>query len=392
MESFGVVVRRAMDEHGWSLRATARATHYDPGYLSRVLRGVRRPTPDLARRLDDVLALDGALTALVEMENVGPLPSLPLPTLSPDPDLYDRLTAVVEHPRRVDEHAVAWLEKCLAEHRRAEDTLGSGPVLAVVRAQLDTVAGLTRDVRTPALRDRLVSLAAQYGQFMAWLCNDQQDKGAALAWYDRAHGWAVEAADPSMAATTLSMKAHIAWSMRDGAGCLRLGEAARWHDQRTSRGVAGMATQMQARGHALLGEADAARRLLDEAEAVIRDASQRPEDEPDWMYFYGDTWFLAQRGMVELDLGAGEQAADMIGRALAELPSTYRRDRAWFQACLARAHLLSDDLEAATSTGLATVTDAHAVNPYAVGELKGVASAASTRSTRIARDLVDALR
>lgn len=388
MTTFGAIARRAMDDRGWSLRQTARAVSYDPGYLSRVLRGIRRPSPELARHLDRVLGLDGALVAFVA-ENAVPVPTLPLPSLAPDPDLYDRLTAVVEQPQRVDEQAVGWLETCLAEHRRAEDTLGSGPVIGVVRAQLDTVATLGRAARPP-LRDRLVSLAAQYGQFVAWMCNDQQAKGAALAWYDRAHGWAMEAADAQMAATTLSMKAHIAWSVGDGAGCVRMGQAARWHDGQTSSGVSGMATQMQARGHALLGEATVARRLLDAAEISIRNASN--DDEPDWLYFYGDTWFLAQRGMIELDLGAGERAADMISRALAGLPETYRRDRAWYRACLAKAHALTGDLEAATATATATVGDARAVNPYALDELASVTSTASAASVRGARDLVDALR
>ncbi|MEV6817924.1 XRE family transcriptional regulator [Nocardiopsis dassonvillei] len=392
MTEFSQRAREALRDKGLSVRGAARAVNYDHGYLVRVLGGKQAPSPKLAAALDDLVCAGGGLAALATAPQPRmPVPSLKLPTLAPDRELYERLTAIVEHPRRVDSHAVEWLERCLAEHRRAEDTIGSGPVIGVVRAQLDTVADLGREART-GVRDRLVSLAAQYGQFMAWLCNDQGDKPAALAWYDRAHGWAMEAADANMAATTLSMKAHIAWSVGDGPSCVRLGEAARWHDGHTSRGIAGMAEQMRARGHALLSEPDAARKSLDEAETLIRTASERPEDEPDWMYFYGDTWFLAQRGMVELDLGEGERAVDMLSRALEGLPEHYRRDRAWYRACLAKAHTVAGDLDAAAEVTRDTAGDALAVNAYAVDELRDVAVTVTKRVPRVGRDLVDALR
>ena len=345
----------------------------------------------MAEALDRHRSADGKLRALAApVERPLPVPVLPLPELAPDRDLYERLTAVVEHPRRVDERTVEWLERCLAEHRRAEDELGSGPVIGVVRAQLSTVAELGRHAR-PVIRDRIVSLAAQYGQFMAWLCNDQKDKPAALAWYDRAHGWAVEAGDGNMAATTLSMKAHIAWSVGNGPQCSRLGHAARWYDGRTTPGIAGMAEQMSARGHALTADTESARRSLDEAEALIRRASEHPEDEPDWMYFYGDTWFLAQRGMVELELGNGTRAVDMLTRALDGLPEHYRRDRAWYRACLAKAHALAGDLEAAAGVGIAAAPDSLAVNAYATDELRSIADTVTDRSPRTGRDFTEAL-
>jgi len=44
-----------------------------------------------------------------------------------------------------------------------------------------------------------------------------------------------------------------------------MAQAARWYDRQVTPGVQGMAAQMEARGHALAGDAGAARRLLDEA-------------------------------------------------------------------------------------------------------------------------------
>ncbi len=319
-----------------------------------------------------------------------PVPAVALPSLAPDPDLYERLTRAVREPRRVDEATVRWLERCLAEHRRVEDTTGSRPLLPVVRAQLAAVAELAHGAGG-ALGERLVGLAAEYAQFVAWMCQDSGNLAAGLAWYDRAHAWALEAGDARLAATTLSMRAHQAWSIGDGPACVRLAEAARLHDGRTTPGVQGMAAQMAARGHALMGEADAARALLDEAERLIARATERPEDEPAWMYFYDAGWFAMQRGMAEIELGAGDRAVPLLEAGLSRLPEAFRRDRAWFGSCLAKAYLLKGDADAAAGTALRYAGDAVAVNAYAVRTLRDVASA--LRDTRLpaVRDLDDLL-
>ncbi|MGW2146083.1 hypothetical protein ACWCOT_17385 [Nonomuraea bangladeshensis] len=192
--------------------------------------------------------------------------------------------------------------------------LGSSPLLPVVRAQLDAVTVLAQGTPGP-LAQRVVGLLGQYAQFVAWMCQDSGDHAAALAWYDRSHGWALEAGDGALAATTLNMRAHLAWSIGEPLRCVRLAEAARWYDGRTTPGVQGMAAQMAARGHAEMGEAQAARRLLGEAEELIRAASEHPEDEPPWMYFYDDGWFDMQRGMAELALGDGRRAVRFLDAA-----------------------------------------------------------------------------
>ncbi|MFC5820255.1 helix-turn-helix domain-containing protein [Nonomuraea harbinensis] len=342
-----------------------------------------------------------------------PVPALALPSLAPDADLYERITRAIEQPRRVDVATVQWLEHCLAEHRRVEDTIGSRPLLPLVHAQLSTVADLARGARGQ-LADRAVAVLAQYAQFIAWMCHDSRQPAAALAWYDRSHAWAIEAGDSRLAAaalawydrshawaieagdsrlaaTTLNMRAHQAWSLGDPHRCVRLAEASRWHDGRTTPGVQGMAAQMAARGHAQMGDANAARTMLGQAEDLIRHAVERPEDEPPWMYFYDEDWFLMQRGMAELELGDGRRATDYLQRGLSSLPKSYRRDRAWYGACLARAHILQGDAEAATAIAKEVVLDAVAVNTYAVTELRHAAHDLTKVGASGAKAIEDAL-
>ncbi|WP_285776736.1 XRE family transcriptional regulator [Microtetraspora sp. NBRC 13810] len=323
-----------------------------------------------------------------------PVPALALPSLAPDPDLYERITRAIQDPPRVDLATVQWLEHCLAEHRRVEDTIGSRPLLPLVHAQLSTVADLARGARG-ALADRAVATLAQYAQFIAWMCHDSRQHAAALAWYDRSHAWAIEAGDASLASTTLNMRAHQAWSLGDPHRCVRLAEASRWHDGRTTYGVQGMAAQMAGRGYAQLGEANQARTRLAEAEDLIRAAAEHPDDEPPWMYFYDEGWFLMQRGMTELELGDGRRAAEFIERGLSTLPESYRRDRAWFGACLARAHILQGDAEAATAIATHVAPDAVAVNAYAVTELHRAAhelSAAGASGAKVIKDSLTSVK
>lgn len=319
-----------------------------------------------------------------------PIAAFALPSLVPDPELYERITRVIGEPRRVDVETVEWLERCLAEHRRAEDTMGGRPLMPVVRAQLATVTELARGTSgTPG--DRMVSMAGQYAQFLAWMCQDAGDLAAALAWYDRSHGWALEAGDAALASTTLNMRAHLAWSVGDAQRCVRLAEASRWHDGRTTLGVQGMAAQMAARGYAQMGEAKVARSLLGEAEELIKSAAERPDDEPPWMYFYGEGWFFMQRGMAELELVDGRRAVPLLERGLSELPESYRRDRAWFGTCLARAHAMAGEAEAATETALGVAPDATAVNAYAVRDLRKVVKLLDRMRAPGARDLQEVL-
>ena len=61
MADFAAEVRRLMAERGMSLRGLAKASNYDPSYLSKVLSGHKPSSPYLAARLDDTLGADGTV-------------------------------------------------------------------------------------------------------------------------------------------------------------------------------------------------------------------------------------------------------------------------------------------------------------------------------------------
>ncbi|MBB5774425.1 XRE family transcriptional regulator [Nonomuraea jabiensis] len=362
--------------------------------LTRMIRGWERGDhyPSERYRLLYARALNTTEAGLFDLDErpAVPVPALPLESIAPDLDLYERITRTLQDPRRIDQGTVDWLATCLAEHRKVEDTIGSHPLLGIVRQQLGIVVELAQSARG-GIADTVVDLAAQYAQFVAWMSLDIDDQAAALAWYDRAHDWALEIGDVDMATTTLSMKAHQAWSAGNARRTVRLAEAARWHDGRVTPGVRGMATQMAARGHALAGEARPARTLLDQAEALIRQAAERADDEPAWMYFYDETWFRLQRGMTELHLSNWPKAADLLAAGLANLPASYKRDRAWYGSCLANAHAEAGDARASLDVGLPVVEDAVKLNRHAHKELVNVQALLRERRSPHADTLAEAL-
>ncbi|MBC9727668.1 helix-turn-helix transcriptional regulator, partial [Streptomyces sp. TRM68367] len=192
--------------------------------VSDIERGRRRVTSvEVRQRAVDGLGIPSRLRSggASSVPDRSPVAGLVSPEAGPDEDLLARVTSVVDASRRVDAPTLDWLDRLLAEHRRAEDHIGSRPLVDVMRQQLRTAVDLYAGAPGP-LADRVVRLAAEHAQFLAWMAQDQAQTAAALAWYDRSHEWALEAGDANMAATTLSMKAHMAWSGGRGSRCVRL--------------------------------------------------------------------------------------------------------------------------------------------------------------------------
>jgi transcriptional regulator with XRE-family HTH domain len=142
MDSFAKALAVLLDQRGISANALARQIPCNRALISRFRNGTQQPSVRLAQRCDEVLSAGGELAALAQGPAALPVPGLALPGLAPDADLYARITRALEDPERADLATVHWLERCLDEHRRIEDTIGGRPLVAVVREQLRVVADL----------------------------------------------------------------------------------------------------------------------------------------------------------------------------------------------------------------------------------------------------------
>jgi tetratricopeptide (TPR) repeat protein len=201
-----------------------------------------------------------------------------------------------------------------------------------------------------------VQLLGEYHQFAGWMGEDIGDHIVSTAHYDRAMDAATETGDENMVTSVLSMKSHLAWSMRDAARAVGLAAAGSRRTASVSRGVLSLVTQQEARGYALDGDAERVNRLLDRTEQLALDAAEQPENEPPWVYFADPGRVLFQRGVAYVELGRHADAAELFRAARARLAPSYRRDHGRYAANLALASALDGQVDDATAAGREAVT------------------------------------
>jgi transcriptional regulator with XRE-family HTH domain len=227
-----------------------------------------------------------------------------------DPDEQVRIADLRTRPRMVDRAALRSLATMLAEQRRLEDVAGAGPLVQPMRAQLRLVENIVIDARGD-IRADVVRIGGQYAQFTAWLHASLGEPRAAQYFYDRATEWALEADDPHMVATALSMKGHVAYRQGQVNSMLGLSRAAQ-RDKRQSPGVRALAVQQEARARALMGDRETTERRLDDAFVLAEQSVAHPEDEPPWVYFYSPEYLMMQRGRAYRYLGRFNDAAELL--------------------------------------------------------------------------------
>jgi transcriptional regulator with XRE-family HTH domain len=292
-------IRAARLASGLSLREVARRAFLNPGYLSQIERGDRRPSRDLLRRLSDVLDVDLSPTAP---------PSEPVAA-------------------RLSREALTSPGTVLAAQRRLEDTIGAAPLIVPTGAQLRHVTNMIIDARG-RLRREALAVGQQWAQFAAWLRIATGDYPDAERCLDRASDWALEIDDPNMISTVLNLRGYVAWKLGRYGAMLSLSEAAQ-RDRRATPGLMAIACQQEARAHALLGDAEATDRKLDHAIECAQAAD--PRAEPPWVYFYGVDYLRLQRGRAYRYLGRRTKAAELLSAGLDALPVEMRGSE-WAQS------------------------------------------------------------
>jgi transcriptional regulator with XRE-family HTH domain len=234
---------------------------------------------------------------------------------------------------RTDLRTADWIGEVLAQHRRAEDEVGGRDLWPVVRSQLDAVTRLIPGTAGPAA-DRLMLLAAEHAHWLSWVAAQNGRPGAALAWIDLAHGWAVDGGDADMASWAHRIRAYYSLSHGDPVRALRTAEAGRFAVG-LSPAAASAATHQAAIAAAALSERDRARRLADEAYQL---ALQVPDeaDRPGWLYWLDPARAQLQAADAAYACQDWEAAAEGIRTALPDMGG-YPRDRAYYQARMEQA-------------------------------------------------------
>ena len=296
MSTFGGELCRLLAERGMSQRELARRANYDCGFVNKLCRGTRPATSAVAARLDAVLDAGGALVASVNRRQVlaGAAAIAGSSLLgSLDADDRERLAWAQRHPRRVDQAAVESLADVLAAQRRAEDALGSAVMIRPVTAQLTAIEDLVTGARGQ-VRHAVVDVAMQWSEFVAWLHTSVRDFPAARTMWRQTLELAIEADDATMTATVLRFSAYMAWLAGQPGSLIGLAQAAQ-RDRRAAVSQRAFSASLEARGHAMTGDEQAAERKLGEAAELGTQLGQRLV-EP-WSYWYSPGWLECQSGI-----------------------------------------------------------------------------------------------
>lgn len=368
---FGTELRRLRRVAGLSLSGLAREVHYSKGHLSKIETGAKPVNISLARRCDALLCADGRLAALV-----------PTPAKTGKDDIVDSFgqngqavwtmtlgpngtSGFAPIPRRdVLITGAATMLGLSASHgsltaaARSETTLQSFHLLFDQTRQLgqkvspsvvlSSVITYTHNLRELAVaaperaRPGLLLLAARYAEYAGWMSQESGQDDAALWWTAQAVEMAAEAGDNNLAAYALVRRALITLYRGDPIQTVELARQAQ-ADPTVPARIRGLAAQREAQGHALGGDYDRCRHLLDEA-ARLLDAAEPCGGPTVGTSTVADPVTMAT-GWCLHDLGRSREAAGILDRELTRVPRSAIRARARFGARRALAYACAGEVE-----------------------------------------------
>jgi transcriptional regulator with XRE-family HTH domain len=269
MAEFAAEVRRLMAERGMSLRGLAKASNYDPSYLSKVLSGHKPSSPYLAARLDDALNAGGMIRDAAQ---------------EPPP----RRAGKASNQQRKPSGAVEALQVAMTGDPAGQDIGADGlaelvlhyahglavaPSAAVYGELLSarSFAGTLLGRSAPRQRPDLTVTAGWLSSLLAISAADLGDHAAAVVWCADTERRGRDASYPELLGWAALTRALIAWYQGDplaSAAAARRGQA---DGQPGSVAHAKLAAQ-EMRCRAMLGDAAgmaAARRRAAAAMALL---------------------------------------------------------------------------------------------------------------------------
>ncbi|MFJ8334143.1 helix-turn-helix domain-containing protein [Streptomyces sp. NPDC094437] len=366
---FGRELRRMRMAAGLSLQQLGQRVHYSKSQLSKVERGLKRPTPELARLCDTVLDARSALTRLVPVPRSQP--QLPAPENDDEVWLMQLrkdgsssfqpmkrrdviaagaasvLTMSSGAPQILSpvpggaETLVEASRMLFDQFRRLGQVSGPASVLPPLIAQTHSLEQFAVASAPRARRDLLL-LASRYAEYAGWMAQECGDDKAAIWWTERAVQLAAAGKDTGLAAYAQVRRSLISLYRGDADDAAQLAGHALRSDA-PSR-IRGLAAQHLAQARAVEGDYDACMRSLDQARDLLERDSADPSQPvlgashvPDVVSMFTG-WCL-------YDLGRPRDAAVLLDTETARVPAHAFRTRARYGVRRALAHAAAGDVE-----------------------------------------------
>ncbi|MFF9897152.1 helix-turn-helix domain-containing protein [Streptomyces longispororuber] len=367
--AFGRELRRRRLAAGLSLEQLGRRVHYSKSQLSKVERGLKRPTAELARLCDTQLDADGELAGLIPAAASPPSPADPdhdsevwLMHVDKDGSSSIRrmtrrraLTAgavsalalqagdapVQPSPDEAAATAADAARLIFDQLRRLGQASGPAGVLPALAAQTQSLERLAAHAG-PRTRRELLLIASRYAEYAGWMAQECGRDAPARWWTDRAARLADAGGDPDIATYAYVRHSLISLYRGDVTEAGRLAERA-LHSDASSR-IRGLAAQHLAQSAAVAGDHTTCMRSLDRARDLLdREAADpgRPvlgaSHLPDVVSMFTG-WCL-------YDLGRPAEAAALLDRETARIPAPALRTRGRHTVRRALAHAAAGEVD-----------------------------------------------
>lgn len=232
---------------------------------------------------------------------------------------------------------------------RLDNTFGGGHARSAVVQYLNSEAvPLLQGSYTGQIGRDLFGAVAELTLLAGWMAYDTCQHGMAQRYFVQALRLTQVADDRPLGAHVLADASNQAAYLGDGEQAVKLARAAR-----TGAGAAvtprveAMISVREARGHALLGDARAARAAMVRAEQSF-DRS-KPDTEPAWISFFDGAEISAQFAYCFRDLNRPREALRFVERSLSSFADGYQRSRAFSQALRATVLMQQNEVEQAVA-------------------------------------------
>ena len=276
MSDFSGELVRLMAERGTGVRELARACYVNPSHISKIRSGKARPSPELARAIDEQLRAGGSLAELAavpaSLEVAGASDEIAALELVRRAVASDVGTATCER-----------LELAVDDFATAYPTTPRGELLPRVRAHLDYVTRLLDGRATLAERRRLIVSGGWLSLLTATLLIDDHQDHASAAYLRTAAQLAREAEHAELAAWCIETRAWQLLTAGRYRDAVELSRAA----QETAPGASSariQATAQEGRVWARLGDAHGARTALAAVERLVSPLPQPERPEHHYVY------------------------------------------------------------------------------------------------------------
>jgi tetratricopeptide (TPR) repeat protein len=325
-----------MAERGMSLRALGRAAGYDPSYLSKILNGLKPVSPYVAARLDDALGAGGKITSAVGFG------SAPVRQRGDSGGRLPRGTVTAG-----DVEAVAQTTKSF---RELDNRFGGAHTHGLVSSYLESsvMLMLRTGMYTEETGSQLFAAASQLTHLAAWTAYDMGDNRHSEMFFSKALELASAGGDDAFSAEILAARSHRAIHLGVPDRAIELARASRHVAGRT--GILALVAEtheLEANGHALLGDGRACALSLQECERAFERSGS--DEVPSWLSYFDSAYLAARFAHTLRDLGdwAGAERYALEASAMSR---SLARARAFNTALLATA-CVETDLDRALDAG-----------------------------------------